>query len=90
MSSSSSLTPTSLQTSSSKLIASEHTWIEGQALQQLQQTAKLPYMVHVAGMPDLHPGKGTPIGVGCLSQSAFYPHLVGNDIGCGIGLWKPN
>jgi release factor H-coupled RctB family protein len=43
-------------------------------------------MVHVAGMPDLHPGKGAPIGAAMLS-TVLYPHLVGSDIGCGIAVF---
>lgn len=33
------------------------------------------------GMPDLHPGKGCPIGAACASDGIIYPHLVGNDVG---------
>ncbi len=40
------------------------------------------------GLPDLHPGKGTPIGAAFISVGAVYPALVGSDIGCGIGLWR--
>jgi len=55
---------------------------------QLQATAKLPGMRAAFGMPDLHPGKGSPIGAAFISAGRFYPHLVGNDIGCGMGLWS--
>lgn len=44
------------------VIATENTWIEDKAIQQLQITSQLPDMVRVAGMPDLHPGRGYPIG----------------------------
>ena len=37
-------------------------WIESDALEQCHQVAALDGMVHVAAMPDLHPGKGAPIG----------------------------
>jgi release factor H-coupled RctB family protein len=40
------------------------------------------------GLPDLHPGKGSPIGAAFASEGWIYPALVGNDIGCGIGLWR--
>src|SRR3569832_309251 len=43
-------------------------------------------MRHVAGMPDLHPGKGAPIGA-AMSSTVLYPHLVGSDIGCGIAVF---
>jgi len=67
---------------------SSSTWIEGSALDQLQQTAHLPGMRRAAAFPDLHPGRGIPVGAAFLSSGVFYPHLIGNDIGCGIGLWK--
>ncbi len=70
------------------IIASDKSWIEGEAIRQLEQTAALPGMVRAAGMPDLHPGKGTPVGAAFLSRDIIYPHLVGNDIGCGMGLWQ--
>jgi release factor H-coupled RctB family protein len=44
-------------------------------------------MVRAVGMPDLHPGKGSPIGAAFATENRFYPHLVGNDIGCGMALW---
>jgi release factor H-coupled RctB family protein len=43
-------------------------------------------MLHVAGMPDLHPGKGAPIGA-AMSSTVLYPFLVGSDIGCGIAVF---
>ena len=70
------------------LIASEDTWIEGLAIQQLTKTAELAGMKWVAGMPDLHPGKGYPIGAAFFSENKIYPALVGNDIGCGMSLWQ--
>lgn len=69
-----------------RLIASAQTWIEGEALRQLEQTAALPGMRQAVGLPDLHPGKGYPIGAAFLSER-IYPALVGNDIGCGMALW---
>ncbi len=69
------------------IIRSPKSWIEGEAVQQLEKTAELPGMRRVVGMPDLHPGKGTPIGAVFLSDDRLYPHLVGNDIGCGMALW---
>ncbi|MET1079430.1 MAG: RNA ligase RtcB family protein [Pseudomonas sp.] len=70
------------------LIASENTWIEGNAIQQLQHCAQLPGMQRVVGMPDLHPGRGYPVGAAFFSRGHFYPALVGNDIGCGMALWS--
>ena len=70
------------------LIASEDTWIEGLAIQQLTKTSELEDMERVAGMPDLHPGRGYPIGAAFFTTNKIYPALVGNDIGCGMSLWQ--
>ena len=71
-----------------RVIASDKTWIDSQAVLQLEQTLELEGMRYVVGLPDLHPGKGSPIGASFISEGYLYPHLVGNDIGCGMGLWK--
>jgi release factor H-coupled RctB family protein len=39
------------------------------------------------GFPDLHPGKGTPVGAAFVTGEVIYPHLIGGDIGCGMGLF---
>lgn len=70
------------------LVAADDCWIEGNAIQQLQTTARLPGMRQVAGMPDLHAGRGYPVGAAFFSAGRFYPALVGNDIGCGMSLWR--
>jgi len=69
------------------IIASKDSWMEGEALRQFNQVAGLPGMARAVGLPDLHPGKGIPVGAAFLSNNIIYPHLVGNDIGCGMGLW---
>ncbi len=69
------------------LVANSDTWIEGKAIQQLEKTAELDGIVRAAGMPDLHPGRGYPIGAVFSSENKIYPALVGNDIGCGMSLW---
>ncbi|MEM9150734.1 MAG: RNA ligase RtcB family protein [Cyanobacteria bacterium P01_F01_bin.3] len=71
-----------------RVIASENTWIEGNAVRQLETTAQLKGVTRAVGMPDLHAGKGCPIGAAFLSRGWIYPALVGNDIGCGMGLWR--
>ncbi|SGZ06211.1 Release factor H-coupled RctB family protein [Moritella viscosa] len=73
------------------LIASKNTWVEGLAIEQIEQlvkTSTLPGMLQAAGMPDLHPGRGYPIGAAFYTQNKIYPALVGNDIGCGMSLWQ--
>jgi release factor H-coupled RctB family protein len=62
-------------------------WIEGESIRQLERVATLPGMVRVAGFPDLHPGKGGPVGAAMLSEGIFYPYLVGSDVGCGMALF---
>nr|WP_306205145.1 RNA ligase RtcB family protein [Actinoplanes sp. RD1] len=68
------------------IFAGASSWIESAARDQCHQVAALDGMVHVAGMPDLHPGKGAPIGAAMLSR-VLYPFLVGSDIGCGIAVF---
>jgi release factor H-coupled RctB family protein len=70
------------------LFASASTWIEGPAVDQLRYVAGKPGMVLAAAFPDLHPGRGYPIGASFLVRDRIYPTVVGNDIGCGIGLWQ--
>ncbi|MEO3778735.1 RNA ligase RtcB family protein [Micromonospora sp. B11E3] len=68
------------------VFASPTSWIESEALAQCQQVAALDGMIHVAGMPDLHPGKGAPVGA-AMASTVLYPFLVGSDIGCGIAVF---
>ncbi|WP_338763015.1 RNA ligase RtcB family protein [Massilia sp. METH4] len=70
------------------VIASPRLWLEGAAIQQLIKTTQLPGMVRAVGMPDLHPGRGYPVGAAFFSAGHFYPALVGNDIGCGVSVWS--
>ena len=39
-----------------QIIADSNTWIEGNAVAQLETTARLPHMLRVAGMPDYTQG----------------------------------
>ena len=73
-----------------KVISSSKNWIDSTAINQLCSVKKLDGMRHVVGLPDLHPGKSTPIGAVFISDSYVYPHLVGNDIGCGMSFWQTN
>ena len=66
------------------VVASDSTWMEDAAIAQLLTTSQLEGMRRVAGMPDLHPGRGYPVGAAFFSVGHFYPALVGNDIGCGM------
>ena len=71
-----------------RLFASSKSWIEGEALRQLYAAAKLDGMRQAVGFPDLHPGKGGPVGAAFVTEGVIYPYLVGGDIGCGMALFK--
>jgi release factor H-coupled RctB family protein len=71
-----------------RIFASDGSWIEGGALQQLKKVASMPGVKTAVGLPDLHPGKGIPVGAALLIQGVIYPYLIGNDVGCGMALWQ--
>ncbi|MBN1172046.1 MAG: RNA ligase RtcB family protein [Micromonosporaceae bacterium] len=71
------------------VFASPGSWIESDAVAQCHQVAALDGMIHVAAMPDLHPGKGAPVGA-AMTSTVLYPYLVGSDIGCGIAVFPIN
>ncbi len=73
-----------------RIVISVDNWLEDAAAEQLKKTMELDGMLQGIGMPDLHPGKGQPIGAAFVTQHSIYPHLVGSDIGCGMGLWDLN
>ena len=62
--------------------------IEGEAIRQLERAGSLPGMLRTVGLPDLHPGKGAPVGAAFFTDGMVYPYLLGNDVGCGMALWK--
>ena len=70
------------------LISSDRSWVEGDAIRQLENTAELEGMVSAVGLPDLHPGKGGPVGAALLTRKFIYPFIVGNDVGCGMGFFN--
>jgi len=62
-----------------------HGAFEPQAMQQLRNIASLPFIhSHVAGMPDVHLGKGATVGSVIATKQAIIPAAVGVDIGCGM------
>ena len=71
-----------------RLIASARSWIEGEAIRQLFAAAKLPGVSFAVGFPDLHPGKGAPVGAAFVADGVIHPYLIGGDIGCGMALFK--
>lgn len=59
--------------------------IEHEALAQMRRIASLPFIFkHVAGMPDIHLGRGATVGSVIATTDAIIPAAVGVDIGCGM------
>jgi len=59
--------------------------VEPEAIQQLVNVAKLPFIFrHVSAMPDVHLGYGATIGSVIATKGAVCPSAVGVDIGCGM------
>src|SRR5205823_14917484 len=54
-----------------RLFASAQSWIEGEAVRQLYATAKFDGVRLAVGFPDLHPGKGTPIGAAFVTEGVI-------------------
>ena len=47
--------------------------------------AEIGAVIHrIATTPDFHPGKPVPVGVVADIEGAVLPHMIGNDIGCGM------
>ncbi|HEX8309562.1 MAG TPA: RtcB family protein [Allosphingosinicella sp.] len=62
-----------------------HQPFEAGAMQQLRNVASLPFVLsHIAGMPDVHWGKGATVGSVIATKQAIVPAAVGVDIGCGM------
>lgn len=60
--------------------------VEDQALTQLKNLARLPFIASngVACMPDVHAGIGSTVGTVIATDRAVIPAAVGVDIGCGM------
>ena len=71
------------------LITNKKCWMEHTALTQLENVSSLPGVTRTVGLPDLHAGK-SPVGIAVKTEGVLYPHLIGNDIGCGMGLFETN
>lgn len=65
-----------------------NSYIQDNSINQLESLKKLDGATHIFGMPDLHVGGGVPIGYVTITNGIIYPSLIGNDIGCGISLFK--
>ncbi len=58
--------------------------IEASAMEQLFNTVKVPCVVNVCAMPDIHTGMGATIGSVIVTKQGLIPAAVGVDIGCGM------
>ena len=64
---------------------------EDSAMEQITNLTTLPFLFHhLAIMPDVHTGKGMPIGGVLACTDAVIPNAVGVDIGCGMCAVKTN
>lgn len=79
---------TILTKSNVRLFVSAKSWVEGEALRQLYAAANFDGMRLAVGFPDLHPGKGSPVGAAFVTEGLIYPYLIGGDVGCGMALFK--
>lgn len=70
------------------LFTSIKNWIDAESVRQLFAVSKLESMRRVVGFPDLHPGRLTPIGAAFVTEDILYPHLIGQDVGCGMALYQ--
>ena len=72
-----------------QVLTNDKLWIESTAVEQLHTTAKnLTHIRAAVGLPDLHPGRGYPVGAAFFAENHLYPALVGGDIGCGMSLYE--
>ncbi|AFS77589.1 release factor H-coupled RctB family protein [Gottschalkia acidurici 9a] len=70
-----------------KIVKSNKSWIESNAVEQLIKVTNLEGVLKGVGLPDLHAGK-TPAGASFITKDIIYPHIIGNDIGCGMGIFS--
>ncbi len=66
------------------IVAGPTVWMESEGVAQLARVAAQPGCARAVGMPDLHPGRGIPIGAVFLFEGRVVPDLVGGDAGCGV------
>ncbi len=82
------LNATEVSSDSLRLYFTAKSWIEGDALQQFKRAAALDGVCEAAALPDLHPGRGLPVGAAFLSNGFIHPMLIGSDAGCGMALYQ--
>ena len=66
-------------------------YVDPHAWKEIDNLSRLPFIYHhLAFMPDVHGGKGMPIGGVLASKKVVVPNAVGVDIGCGMCAVKTN
>lgn len=74
-----------------KVWLSDRNDIEEGCLEQIHNLSRLPFLHKwVALMPDVHTGKGMPIGGVIAADGVIIPNAVGADIGCGMAFMQTN
>ena len=65
--------------------------VDPHAWKEIDNLSRLPFIYHhLAFMPDVHGGKGMPIGGVLATKNVVVPNAVGVDIGCGMCAVKTN
>lgn len=65
--------------------------VDPHAFKEISNLSTLPFVYHhLAFMPDVHGGKGMPIGGVLATKNVVIPNAVGVDIGCGMCAVKTN
>lgn len=67
-----------------KVFVKDLSEVESGALDQLRNSANLPWVEGLAAMPDVHWGNGATVGSVIVQKDALSPSVVGVDIGCGM------
>lgn len=82
--------PVPLSGTDNTLMWADEADIEASAVQQLRNTASLPWTHGVRVMPDVHYGRGATVGSVIAMNQAVAPAAVGVDIGCGMTAVRTN
>ena len=67
-----------------RVVARDDVWMTGEAVMQFARIAGEPGCVRAVAMPDLHAGRGIPIGAVFAFDGCVVPSLIGGDAGCGV------
>lgn len=76
--------PVALDGADKTLMWADPADVEAQALNQLREVSRLPWLEALRVMPDVHYGKGATVGSVIAMRDAVSPSAVGVDIGCGM------